>query len=121
MKKIKKFNFIKVYDLQNSNRTNFYKKILFPNSDLNSWCSTETTLPKNKNKNDFNQISVLERFKYQLNSCGVKTNNTLIPDFSWSCVDISSIKKKYKLDNFIILFPFSSPHLKVKKIIVRLK
>ena len=30
MKNIKKYNFSKVYDLQNSSRTAFYKKILFP-------------------------------------------------------------------------------------------
>ena len=29
MREIKKYNFSKVFDLQNSSRTNFYKKILF--------------------------------------------------------------------------------------------
>ncbi len=48
MKKIKKYNFLKVYDLQNSSRTSFYKRILFPNSNLNVWSSSETTLPANK-------------------------------------------------------------------------
>jgi len=32
MKNIKKFKFSKVYDLQNSSRTAFYKRILFPNT-----------------------------------------------------------------------------------------
>ena len=44
MRKIKKLNIIKVYDLQNSSRTSFYKKILFPNSNLNSWSSSETKI-----------------------------------------------------------------------------
>ena len=46
MRKIKKLNIIKVYDLQNSSRTSFYKKILFPNSNLNSWSSSETIKQK---------------------------------------------------------------------------
>ena len=30
MRELKKYNFSKVYDLQNSSRTSFYKRILFP-------------------------------------------------------------------------------------------
>ena len=45
MRKIKKLNVQRVYDLQNSSRTNFYKRVLFPNSNLNKWSSSETTLP----------------------------------------------------------------------------
>ena len=39
MRTLRKLNFQKVFDLQNSSRTNFYKKILFPNSGLNIWSS----------------------------------------------------------------------------------
>ena len=88
MRKIKKLNIVKVYDLQNSSRTSFYKKILFPNSNLNKWSSSETTLPENKSKEEFDKISVLERFEHQLKTSGLKTKNTLKPDFSWSCEDI---------------------------------
>ena len=35
MKQLRKLKINKVYDLQNSSRTSFYKRILFPNSDLN--------------------------------------------------------------------------------------
>ena len=35
LNKLKKFNFIKVYDLQNSSRTKFYKNVLFPKSNKN--------------------------------------------------------------------------------------
>ena len=41
--------------------------------------------------------------------------NVLKPDFSWSCEDISSIKQKFKLDKYILLFPFSSPKLTAKR------
>ena len=46
MKLIKKYSFSKVYDLQNSSRTSFYKKILFPKGTKEIWSSTETTLSK---------------------------------------------------------------------------
>ena len=53
MRKIKKLNIIKVYDLQNSSRTKFYKNILFSKSDSKSWSSSETTLPNNISKEEF--------------------------------------------------------------------
>ena len=65
MRKLKKLNIFKVYDLQNSSRTSFYKKILFPNSS--NWSSSETTLPKDKSKNEFDKNPVLDRFAHQLN------------------------------------------------------
>ena len=115
MKKIKKFNFIKVYDLQNSSRTNFYKKVLFPNSDSSKWSSSFTTLPLNQTKEKFDEKSVLKRFDYQLKSSGIQTKHTLNPDFSWSCCDISQIFSEYNLKKYIILFPFCSQHLNIKK------
>jgi len=115
MRKIKKIKISKVYDLQNSSRTNFYKRILFPNSSLNIWSSSETTLPNDKTKEEFDKKSVLERFKHQLQSSEINTKHTMIPDFSWSCTDISKIKLEYKLEKYIVLFPFCSPHLDQKK------
>ena len=115
MKNIKKFKFTKIYDLQNSSRTSFYKKILFPKATKEVWSSTETTLPEGTTKQDFDKDSVLSRFNHQLKSSGINTNHTLAPDFSWSTSDISQIKNYYKLENFIILFPFCSPHLTSKK------
>ena len=115
MRKLKKLKISKVYDLQNSSRTSFYKKILFPNSNFNIWSSSETTLPKDKTKEEFDKKSVLERFDHQLKTSGINTNHTLLPDFSWSCSDISKIKSEYKLEKYIVLFPFCSPHLIQKK------
>ena len=115
MRKIKKLKISKVYDLQNSSRTSFYKKILFPDSNFNIWSSSETTLPKDKTKEEFDKKSVLERFNHQLQTSEINTKNTMLPDFSWSCVDISKIKLEYKLEKYIVLFPFCSPHLSQKK------
>ena len=115
MRKIKKFNFIKVYDLQNSSRTNFYKKILFPNSHLDQWSSSETTLPIDKTKDEFDKNPVLDRFEHQLKKSGLITRHTMSPDFSWSCSDINKFKSEYNLEKYILLFPFCSSHLSVKK------
>ena len=115
MKNIKKYKFVKVYDLQNSSRTSFYKRILFPNANLNVWSSSYTTLPAGKSKEEFDTEPVLNRFDHQLKNSGLITNHTMTPDFSWSCSDISKIKSEYNLDQYIILFPFCSPHLTSKK------
>ena len=115
MKNIKKYNFSKVYDLQNSSRTAFYKRILFPNASKDIWSSTETTLPEGTTKDDFDKDSVLSRFDHQLKSSGISTNHTLSPDFSWSPSDISQIKNYHQLEKYIVLFPFCSPHLTSKK------
>ena len=115
IRKIKKLNFAKVFDLQNSSRTVFYKKILFPRSDLNMWSSSETTLPTDKTTEEFDKKPVLDRFDYQLKTSGLNTKHTLFPDFSWSCSDINNIKSNYNLDKYILLFPFCSPHLSLKK------
>ena len=115
MKKLKKLNFFKVYDLQNSSRTKFYKTILFPKSNLDTWSSSLTTLPQGIDKEQFDKKPVLERFEHQLKTSGLETKNTLKPDFNWSCSRIEHIKKKYDLNKYILLFPFCSPHLTAKK------
>jgi len=115
MRIIKKYKFGKVFDLQNSSRTSFYKRILFPNANNNIWSSSETTLPSDKTKDEFDQKSVLERFEHQLKTSGLTIKHTMLPDFSWSCTDISKIKLEYKLEKYIVLFPFCSSHLTQKK------
>ena len=115
MREIKKYNFSKVFDLQNSSRTNFYKNILFPKAGKEIWSSSATTLPAGKNKSEFDKNSVLERFEYQLKDSGLSTLNTLKPDFNWAATDISEIKNFYKITKYILLFPFCSPHLTIKK------
>jgi ADP-heptose:LPS heptosyltransferase len=115
MRELKKHNFSKVFDLQNSSRTNFYKNILFPKGGKTVWSSSITTLPNDKSKDEFDKSSVLERFDHQLKESGLNTSNTLKPDFNWASKDISEIKISYKIDKYILLFPFCSPHLSIKK------
>ena len=115
MRSIKKYSFSKIYDLQNSSRTSFYKKILFPKASSDIWSSTETTLPEGKTKEDFDKDPVLERIVHQLKNSGIETKYTMTPDFNWSSTNISQIKNYYELDKYILLFPFCSPHLTSKK------
>ena len=104
-----------MYDLQNSSRTTFYKNILFPKAKFDKWCSSETTLPSNIPKEEFDKNPVLYRFDHQLKTSGLNTLNTMRPDFSWACTNIDNIKKNYNLDEYIVLFPFCSAHLQIKK------
>ena len=97
MRLIKKSNFSKVFDLQNSSRTNFYKNILFPKANSEVWSSSLTTLPINIKKDEFDKNSVLERFDHQLKTSGLNTTNTRKPNFSWASSDISKIKNQYDL------------------------
>ena len=115
MRELKKYKFSKVFDLQNSSRTTFYKNILFPKANHESWSSSNTTLPTDKVKLEFDKNSVLERFDHQLKTSGLSTSHTMKPNFSWASSDISEIKNQYSLKKYILLFPFCSPHLAIKK------
>ena len=111
-KMINKFSFSYVYDLQNSSRTSFYRRYLF---NITNWSSTKTTLKKGSKKSDFNQLPVLERFKFQLDNSNIKTKYSLKPDFSWACLDVDQIVNKFFGNKFILIFPFSSPQLSHKQ------
>ena len=111
-KKLKEYNFLKVYDLQNSSRTSFYRKYLF---SIKNWSSTETTLKKGKKKRDFDKDSVLDRFKYQLDNSNIKTNFSIKPNFSWAISNVDRIVSENFKKNFILIFPFSSAKLPHKK------
>ena len=109
---LKKFNFTKVYDLQNSSRTSFYRKFLGISSN---WSSSETTLEKGQKKKMFDDYPVLDRFKTQLEKSNVKINYTLKPDFSWAANNVDTIVNKFFGKKYVLLFPFCSPELPHKK------
>ena len=115
MRNLKKLNIKKVYDLQNSSRTKFYKNILSPKANFSKWSSSETTLPTNISKEEFDKNPVLNRFEHQLKFSGLKTGNTMKPNFTWATSSIDNIKREFNLDKYIVLFPFCSAHLIHKK------
>ena len=100
-KSINSLNFNKVYDLQNSNRTNFYRKFIF---NIGDWSSSKD-IPESK----YNS-SVLQRFDEQLRKSNIQTRYTLKPDFSWAADKANN----YNLDTdkkYILFFPFCSKDL----------
>ena len=94
---------------------NFIKEFFFQILTPSKWSSSETTLPNDKTKEEFDKNPVLDRFDHQLKVSGLTTKNTMQPDFAWACSDIDNIKDQYKLEKYIVLFPFCSPHLIKKK------
>ena len=80
-----------------------------------------TTLIKNAEAFEETVNQIVERSKnYKFDKIaavesGLNTINTLKPNFSWACSEINEIKNKYDLQKYILLFPFCSPHLSVKK------
>ncbi len=110
-KTIERFSFTKVFDLQNSSRTKFYRKIFFKNID---WSSTETSLEKGQKKSDLDEEPVLKRIKIQLEKSGINTSFTEKPDLSWAIKNVKSLMNQYIEGDYIALFPFCSSKHKDK-------
>jgi len=111
-KTLSKYDFSKVFDLQNSSRTKFYKRFIIKNVE---WSSTETTLETGQRKSDFDKDPVLDRMEMQLKKSGIETEFTKNIDLNWAVEDTSHLVKKYTNREYILLFPFCSPKLKNKK------
>ena len=111
-KTLSKYEFSKVFDLQNSNRTKFYKRFIIKNVE---WSSTETALEPGQRKSDFDKDPVLDRLEIQLKKSGIETEFTKNIDLNWAVENTSHLVKKYTNREYILLFPFCSPKLKNKK------
>ena len=103
--KLLRYDISKVFDLQNSSRTKFYRKFIIKNAE---WSSTETSLEPGQNKNDFDQDPVLDRMEIQLKKSGIDTEFTKNIDLNWATTDISRLLKQYVNNEYILLFPFCS-------------
>lgn len=107
IKNIRSYNFEYCFDLQNSSRTNFYRK----NFKINNWSSSLTILNQGERKKDFDQEGVIQRFKVQLDRSNISdTQNVLKPDFSWAIDEQFNIGHK----NYLFIAPFCSPKLQNK-------
>ena len=96
-KKIKQCNFKIIYDLQNSQRTYIYRKLLF---NKIKWIST--------NRKD-HEVSGLRGLEEMLKENLVNNKNVLKPNVSWLSIDIKNqIKKNEILSKYIVLLPGSS-------------
>ena len=111
-KTLAKYDFSKVFDLQNSSRTRFYKRFVIKNIE---WSSTESTLEIGQKKKNFDKDPVLDRLELQIKKSGIETEFTKNIDLSWAVENTSNLVKKYTNREYILLFPFCSPKLKNKK------
>ena len=123
-KLLEKYEFSHVFDLQNSNRTKFYKKYLLKKP---IWSSSETSLDDGEKLSDFNEDSVLTRMEKQLKKSNVLIKNTQAINLNWSIKDISRNLKQYTNGDYVLLFPFcSKKHVQKKwpyfsELIVKIK
>ena len=104
-KKLERYNFSKVFDLQNSSRTKFYQRFIIKQIE---WSSSETSLEPGQKKIDFDQSPVLDRMEIQLKKSGIQTEFIKNIDLSWAASDITRLTKQYANNEYILLFPFCS-------------
>jgi ADP-heptose:LPS heptosyltransferase len=111
-KLLAKYNFTKVFDLQNSRRTKFYRKFILNKSE---WSSSETILDKGQKKSEFDKEPVLDRMELQLKKSNIPTEYVKNIDLSWALSDLSRLIKQYANDEYILVFPFCSTKHQNKK------
>jgi ADP-heptose:LPS heptosyltransferase len=112
-KNLSRYNFSKVFDLQNSNRTNFYKKYILKKNI--EWSSSEAILEPKQKKSDFDQEPVLDRMELQLKKSGIETQFTKNINLEWALEDINRLIKRYSNNEYILIFPFCSKKHQNKK------
>jgi ADP-heptose:LPS heptosyltransferase len=111
-KLLSKYNFTKVFDLQNSNRTKFYKRFILNNAE---WSSSTDALETGQKKKDFDKYPVLDRMEIQLKKNNIPINYIKNIDLSWADDDITSLTKQYTNRDYILVFPFCSKKHQNKK------
>jgi len=111
-KLLSKYNFTKVFDLQNSSRTKFYRNFILKNAE---WSSSETTLKPEEKKKDFDIHPVLDRMELQLKESQIPTKYIKNVDLSWAREDLSRLTQQYTNRDYILIFPFSSKKHKDKR------
>ena len=111
-KLLSKYNFSKVFDLQNSNRTRFYRNFILKNLD---WSSSLDTLESGQSKKDFDTHPVLDRMELQLNKSNIPTKYIKNVDLSWAKEDLSQLTQQYTNRDYILIFPFCSKKHQNKK------
>jgi len=111
-KLLTKYNFSKVFDLQNSSRTKFYRRFILNNSE---WSSSETTLESGQKKHDFDKEPVLNRMEAQLKKSNILTEYVKKIDLDWAIQVFSEDIEQYTKKEYILVFPFCSKKHQNKK------
>ena len=112
-KNLARYDFTRVYDLQNSNRTKFYKKFIVNKNA--EWSTSETTLEQGQTKSDFDKEPVLDRMELQLKKSGLITEFTKNINLDWAIKDVTRLLKQYSNSEYILIFPFCSKKHQNKK------
>jgi len=111
-KSLSKYNFSKVFDLQNSRRTRFYRNFILKNTE---WSSSTDTLESGQSKKDFDNYPVLDRMELQLKKNNIPTKYVKNIDLDWSNEDLSRLTNQYTNRDYILIFPFCSKKHQNKK------
>ena len=111
-KSLSKYNFSKVFDLQNSRRTRFYRNFILKNSE---WSSSLDTLETGQSKKEFDTHPVLDRMELQLNKSNIPTKHIKNVDLSWAEENLSKLTQRYTNRDYILIFPFCSKKHQNKK------
>lgn len=101
---LRRENFDRVYDLQNSARTAFYFRWFL--RDV-VWSGTAPGCALPHRAKDPKKIRTLDRLAGQLRDAGVPTLHTLAPDVSWMADDVSALIADVRRP-YIVLVPGSS-------------
>ena len=109
---LSKYNFSKVFDLQNSRRTKFYRNFILKNLE---WSSSLDVLESGQSKKDFDIHPVLDRMELQLNKSNIPTKYIKNVDLSWAKADLSKLIQQYTNRDYILIFPFCSKKHQNKK------
>ena len=107
-----KYNFSKVFDLQNSNRTRFYKRFILKKCE---WSSSESALEPGQKKKNFDKDPVLDRMQIQLRKSNIPTKYIKKIDLSWAIEDLSRLTRQYANNEYVLVFPFCSKKHQNKK------
>ena len=111
-KLLSRYNFSKVFDLQNSRRTRFYRNFILKNTE---WSSSIDTLEVGQSKKDFDNYPVLDRMELQLKKSNIPTKYVKNVDLSWAKEDLSKLTQQYTNRDYILIFPFCSKKHQNKK------
>ena len=111
-KLLSKYNFSKVFDLQNSRRTRFYRNFILKNLE---WSSSLDTLESGQSKKDFDSHPVLDRMELQLKKSNIPTKYVKNIDLDWANEDLSRLTNQYTNRDYILIFPFCSKKHQNKK------
>ena len=111
-KLLSRYNFSKVFDLQNSKRTQFYRNFILKNSE---WSSSADTLEPGQSRKDFDNYPVLDRMELQLKKSNIPTKYVKNIDLDWANEDLSKLINQYTNRDYILVFPFCSAKHQNKK------